>query len=839
MWKYIPNESEKKWQDFWEKENVYAFDGNDNEKPVYSIDTPPPTVSGKLHIWHIFSYTQAECVARYKRMKWYNVFYPMGYDDNGIPTEILVEKELWINIKDTPRSEFVSKCLEVNQKYRDVYKSLRQSMGMSVDRNRSYATILPEVQAVSQKHFIELLKRWIIYKKEFPALRCTKNQTTIAQAETEDKEFNEFFNDVRFEIQWWWEIIIATTRPEMMPSCVAVFVHPDDERFSKWIGKNAVTPLGWVVPIMADDKVKMDKWTWAVMCCSYGDEVDTYWIKKYNLPENIVINRYGKMQNTWIVELDGLKIAEAREKIIPIIEAKWALLKRVAIVQSKAVSERWKVAVEIIPVPQWFVKVLDERGKIKKLAGEMNRYPDHMKKRLFDWLDKLQWDWNISRNRKFGIPIPVRYSKKTWEMIMPSDDQFPVDPLSDMPRTLPEWHGPEDVIWDDMVMDTWFTSWLTPQINQEFLKKSGSDINILPMNLRPQAHDIIRTRLLYTTLQSNYATWNKPFENIMMSGHVLAGKWEKISKSKWNAKFEPISLLENFWADATRYWALSGQLGKDMIFDEEALKNWQKLVTKLWNAANFVKMQLEGFDRMAEDLKEDGRWFDLYPTDRWILARLAEVIAKMDKNLDNFEIWLAKIHFEEFFWQDFCDMYLELVKTRVYQPDRFENGQEKKFSWQWTMYHVMYSIIRLLAPYIPHVTEEIYQDFFRQFENTRSLHLTSFPEVHKKYLYMDSESSSEWQAVSNDFQVSKIASSTDKSVSSQWLLEFDIVLQLVSDVRKYKTDRQISLGAEIGKLTISWSTEQLEIIKSVEDDVIGVTKAKEIAYEEGEFGIVV
>jgi len=295
-------------------------------------------------------------------------------------------------------------------------------------------------------------------------LWCTKNQTTIAQAETEDQEFNEFFNDIQFDLNDLSSraergdlgdtkiaassatprnddsihLVIATTRPEMIPACVAVFVHPEDERYTSHVGQTATTPFGVQVPVLTDDKVKMDKGTGAVMCCSYGDDVDMYWIKKHNLPEKIIINKYGKIQNSGLTELDGLKVADARNAIIPLLEQKGALLKREAIVQSKMISERGKVPVEIIPVPQWFVRILDDVPAVKEMADAMSWHPDHMKKRLFDWVDRLQWDWNISRNRKFGIPIPVRYSKKTGELILPSTDQFPVDPLSDMPKILPE-----------------------------------------------------------------------------------------------------------------------------------------------------------------------------------------------------------------------------------------------------------------------------------------------------------------------------------------------------------------------------------------------------------------
>lgn len=327
-----------------------------------------------------------------------------------------------------------------------------------MDRERSYATILPEVQAISQKHFVDLLQKGVVYKKEFPALRCTKNQTTIAQAETEEQEFNEFFNDIQFVLSDGTACVIATTRPEMIPACVAVFVHPEDARYTSYIGQSATTPFGIQVPVLADDKVKMDKGTGAVMCCSYGDEVDMYWIKKHNLPEKIIINRYGKIENSGLAAIDGLKAADARVAIIPLLEEKGVLLKREPIVQSKTISERGKVPVEIIPVPQWFVRILDDVPAVKEMANSMNRHPEHMKKRLFDWVDRLQWDWNISRNRKFGIPIPVRYSKKTGELILPSADQFPVDPLSQMPKVLPDGHTADDVFGDEMVMDTWFTS---------------------------------------------------------------------------------------------------------------------------------------------------------------------------------------------------------------------------------------------------------------------------------------------------------------------------------------------------------------------------------------------
>ena len=805
--KYNPHEREAHWQEFRENNKTYAFNiKNNDKKPTYSIDTPPPTVSGKLHIGHIFSYTQAELIARYKRMTWHNVFFPMWYDDNGIPTEQLVEKELKINIRELDRKEFVNKCLQVNEQYRDIYKWLRQSLGMSVDRSHSYATISPEVQQIAQQRFVALYKQWHITAKEFPALRCTKNQTTIAQAETEEKEYNEYFNDIAFRLDDpdQTELVIATTRPEMLPACLAVFVHPDDTKYQHMIGHHVITPLDHKVPILADEKVKMDKGTGAVMCCSYGDETDMYWILKHKLTPKIIINRYGKMQETWFDEIDNLKIAQAREAMIGLLEAKWAIVQRTAIVQSKMVSERGKMPVEIIPVHQRFVNILDHKEAIKQRNDEMTRLPEFMQKRSTDWIDNLARDRNISRSRKFGIPIPVRYSEKTGEIILPSEKQLargPIDPTSELPDQLPDGHTSDDIRGEELVLDTRFTSWLTPSIHETFLKDKWFTGSIMPFSLRPQAHDIIRTRLLYTTIHANLHYKQAPFENIMISGHVLAWKNEKISKSKGNAKFEPVQLIEQYGADAVRYRALSGQLGKDMVFDDKILKNGIKLVNKLRNAFQFMKMQI-GEVEPKTFLEQD---VILYPTDQRILAQLQNIITTMTKQLDNYEYGLAKITFEEFFRHDLCDNYLELIKLRVYKPELFDNGEQKKQSAQFTLYTVINTITKLMAPYLPHVTEEIYQDYFAPYEKDNawnslwSIHLTAYPEPE-----------------------SNIQSPT-------WI---NNLLDVVSDVRKYKTEQQISLGADIASVTIHGPSDHLESLKQFEDDLKWTTKAEQLLYQE-------
>lgn len=794
--KYNHQESEKKRQSYREENQIFAFSKDEN-KPVYSIDTPPPTVSGKIHIGHIFSYTQAEIIARFKRMSGFNVFYPMGYDNNGIPTEQLVEKELGINIKDVERKDFIEKCLEVADKYKIKYENLWKSLWLSVDRQRCYTTISPEVQQFVQQTFVKLYNEWHIVFKEFPALRCTKMQTTLAQAETEEKEFSEFFNYLNFTLDCGSKLVIATTRPELLPACVAVFVHPDDKRFEKYVGKTITTPLGVSVPVLADDKVKMDKGTGVVMCCSYGDETDVYRVKKHDLWEKIVIDRYGKMLNTWVPEIDGLKISEAREKMMEILEAKWWIVeKRDPIVQSKQISERGKVPVEIIPVKQWFVNLLDKKELLLAQNDKMQWHPEFMKKRSNDWIENLQRDRNISRSRKYGIPIPVRYSK-SWDIILPSETQLSkwlVDPTVD----IPEWHTADDVTWETLVLDTWFTSWLTPQINQLFLKRDGFTQNILPMDLRPQAHDIIRTRLLYTTLHSYFASGDIAFKDVMMSGFCLAEKGEKFSKSKGNAKFDPEQVIATRWADAVRYRASGGQLGKDILFDENEFKIGQKLITKLRNAANFVFMNLEDYDRNTKlDEKE------LYPIDLWILNQINATSKAMTEYLNNYEYGLAKIEFEKFFRHDFCDNYLEIVKDKIYKAEKYTNGAQQKISAQFALYHSLLAIIKLIAPYLPFVTEELYQTYYKKEQKSDSIHILSYP----------------------NGDIFAITQGMEDIVR---LMED--VLIIIEKVRWYKTEKQLWLWTELAGLEITGNAE----LQQFADDIKSVTRAAELSFLPGE-----
>lgn len=799
---YQPSSREPHWQQYWESQQTYAFNLHDTSRPVYSIDTPPPTVSGSLHIGHIFSYIQAELIARYKRMKWYNVYYPMWYDDNGIPTELLVEKELWIDIKTTPRAQFVEQCLDITAKYRSIYQQLRKMFGISVDRDQQFSTISPFVQGIAQQRFVELYQQWVIKRKSFPALRCRATQSTTAQSELEEKEQESLFHHIRFEVVGGWEIIIATTRPELMPACVAVVVHPEDSRYISYIDKIIKTPFWLQIPIITDIEMKMDKGTGAMMCCSYGDEHDMQIIISRNITPRIIVGKSGKIEWSGIPELEWLKTHQARIAIIPLLKATWALIKSEPITQSIKYTERGKVPVEIIPIEQWFVDTLAIKDSLHSLSDDMKRWPGDMSRKLDSWIDGLARDRNISRNRSFGIPIPVRHSLKTGEIILPDPLQLPIDPLATHPLILPPDHTLDDITGETLVLDTRFTSGLTPDIHQANITSKGSALSLFPFSLRPQAHEIIRTRLFYTTTQSRYHHQAKPFENIMVSGRALAAKGEKFSKSAGNSVYDPATLVQKYSADAVRYWCLSSQLGKDTFFEENEIKVWHKLVNKLRNASQFVKLQL------GEWFIPDTEYIATVDTDRWILSRLYETISTMTIQLDFYEWWLAKQAFEDFFWNDFCDTYIELIKSRVYQPETLSDGISKQYSARQTLYKVFDTIVRLIAPYLPHITEEIYHSFIIQYHTIWSIHVRPYPCI---------------EEISPTIIVS----------SPQLSTIYHIVSEIIGVARKYKTDHQLSLSTPIPTLSITLPSQHIELLKGWNDDIIGITKAQTLIVTPG------
>ena len=688
---------EPQMQKYWEDKHVYDF-VLDESREVYSIDTPPPTVNGSLHIGHIFSYTQAEMIARYRRMKGYNVFYPFGFDDNGLPSERLVEKETNIKACDVPRSEFCNKCVEITQKYEKEFMTLWKSMGFSCDWNLQYSTCSTNTQLLSQKSFVELAKAGYAYIQESPVLWCTECQTSIAQAELETKELDSYFHYIPFVVD---DMVleVATTRPELLYGVVSVFVNPNDDRYKSLIGKFAKVPLyNFEVPIIADDKVSIDKGTGAVMCATFGDITDVEWVEQYKLPYKKVIRPDGTLDMN-VPFVAGLKVKNARREIVRLLQEKNLLIKSEKLTHMVSVHERCGTEIEIIPSKQWYIDVLSKREELLAAGEKVNWYPSAMKSRYVNWVENLKWDWCISRQRYFGIPIPVWYCKNCGKPVIADIEELPVNPLETNYKGVCEC-GCREFDPDKAVLDTWATSSISPLLNLDSAKRYKIEDDFLPMSMRTQAHEIIRTWAFYTIVKSLYHSGNIPWRDIMICGFVLAKPGEKISKSKNNSKLSPKELIETYSADSIRYWAANARLGTDTFFDvQEMMDSSKRLITKLWNSSKFVISHLFDFDPLYQPKC-------ILPVDRWIIERTNETVIDASKWLDEYEIGLARKVIDDLFWKDLCDYYIEIVKERLYQPEK--HGTEERKSAQYAIYYCLLTILKMYAIYIPHEPEYIY-----------------------------------------------------------------------------------------------------------------------------------
>ncbi len=785
--KYDFRKTEKELKQFWEETGIYQY-RNGRERKVFSIDTPPPTVSGQLHIGHVFSYTQAEMIARFKRMQGFDVFYPFGFDDNGLPTERLVEKDEKIHASELPGSEFRERCIQTIKQYESDFTDMWKALGLSVDWTLKYQTVSAVSQRISQKSFLRLVKMKKAYRKESPVLWCSECQTSIAQAELETKDCETVFQYLNFETTIG-NLLIATTRPELLYGCVSIFVHPEDSRYKKYVGKKAKVPLyGFEIPIMTDESVTMEKGTGAVMCATFGDSADSEWYQKHNLPYKQVILPDGRIKSD-IPYIGGMKISQARAAVIVALKERDLLVKQENMIHSIAVHERCGTDVEIILSNQWYIDILSEKERFLKAADDINWHPAYMKNRYNIWVENLKWDWCISRQRYFGVPFPVWYCKVCKEPVFAEEDQLPVNPLEDKPvRACP--CGCSEFIPETAVFDTWATSSVTPFINANYGEDDDRSKEIFPMGMRHQAHEIIRTWAFYTIVKSLYHTGQIPWKDIMISGFVLAKPGEKISKSKNNASNSPVKLIETHSADVIRYWAANAKLGTDTFFNEDELKVSKRFLTKLYNAAKFAVMQLEGFVK-----PENVRSIELLPIDQWIMERVNETTKKAAELLNDFEIGQARHEIDSLFWKDFCDYYIEIAKERLYQPEK--HGLEQRYSGQCALYASLLGILKLYAIYTPYITEYIYQDFYKKYEKIESLHqmLWDFQETQNIYI------------------------------------EFgEHVKELIGEVRRKKTEQQLSMKDEIQELMIKCPRKYLEFYKRTEEDIKACTGAGKIIY---------
>ena len=733
---------EAKWNARWEADGTYRFDQTRDRKDVYSIDTPPPTVSGSLHIGHVFSFTHTDVIARFQRMRGKAVFYPMGWDDNGLPTERRVQNYYGVRCDpslpydpafqppDKPpkqpisvsRPNFIELCNRLTAEDEKAFEHLWRYLGLSVDWTRTYATIDRAAQRVSQAAFLRLLDRGVAYQLEAPTLWDIDFRTAVAQAELEDREHPGAYHRIRFEIEGPVAssrsyVEIETTRPELIPACVALVAHPDDNRYRPLFGRHVVTPLfGASVPVRPHPLADPDKGSGIAMICTFGDLTDVTWWRELSLPVRAVIQPNGAFrQIAWGADgwetrdaaaaqaaydpLVNLGAVKARAKVVELLQQSGDLIGEPRpITHPVKFYEKGDRPLEIITSRQWFIKTMDFRDELLARGRELQWHPEYMRHRYENWVNGLAGDWCVSRQRFFGVPFPVWYpitadgSRDYSRPIVPDESRLPIDPSTDVPDgyTPEQRDQPDGFGGDPDVMDTWATSSLTPQVAGGWLENPDLFARVFPMDLRPQAHDIIRTWLFSTVLRAELEQRQLPWAHAAISGFVVDPDRKKMSKSKGNV-VTPLALLEEHGSDGVRYWAANGRPGSDTTFDPGQMKVGRRLATKILNASKFALLQTEPKGEVTAAL------------DKSMLLNLARLVTAATTRLDEYDYTSALSEIEKSFW-NFCDDYIELVKARRYG----DFGPESASSANGALLVALETYLRLFAPYLPFVTEEVW-----------------------------------------------------------------------------------------------------------------------------------
>ena len=728
---------ESKWQPRWEADGIYRFDRTRPRAEVYAIDTPPPTVSGSLHVGHVFSYTHTDVIARYKRMRGLAVCYPMGWDDNGLPTERRVQNYFGVRCDPslpydaafeppaTPpkhpisvsRPNFIELCARLTEQDEQAFEHLWKYLGLSVDWSMTYATIGKRAQRMSQLSFLRLLGKGQAYQLEAPTLWDVDFRTAVAQAELEDRDVPGAYHKIRFaRADGQGFVEIDTTRPELIPACVSLVAHPDDARYQPLFGSDVVTPLfGVKVPIRPHHLADPEKGTGIAMICTFGDLTDVTWWRELNLPVRSIIEANGTLRaitfgsEQWpsvdavraeaaYAPLVGRSASQARTRLVDQLKESGDLIGEPRpITHAVKFYEKGDRPLEIVTSRQWFIRTMNHREALIARGRELEWHPSYMRARFENWVEGLNGDWCISRQRFFGVPFPVWYpiaedgTVRYDQPLLASEAQLPVDPSTDAPAGFEasQRNAPGGFLGDPDIMDTWATSSLTPQIVAQW----GDDDffqRVFPLDLRPQAHDIIRTWLFATVLRAHLDQDALPWKHAAISGWVLDPDRKKMSKSKGNV-VTPMGLLEEHGSDAVRYWAAGGRPGADTAFDTGQMRVGRRLAIKLLNAAKFALARTEPIGAITA------------PVDRGLLTRLATLVVAATADLEEYNYTRALERTEQFFW-DFCDNYLELVKARRYG----ELGIEGAASANAAMAATLGTLLRLFAPFLPFVTEEVW-----------------------------------------------------------------------------------------------------------------------------------
>jgi len=792
--KLDPNTAETKWQAHWEKEGLYKWDPAASRDNNYVIDTPPPTVSGNLHIGHVFSYTQTDLLARYQRMKGKNVYYPMGFDDNGLPSERLVEQRRKVRAGDLPRADFTKLCYEVVEDSEKEFTTLFRRIALSVDWTQTYRTISPHSWKISQMSLLDLHQKGHLFRSPQPTLWDPTDRTALAQAEIVEKEQRGTMYTLPFTLDDGGTVRIATTRPELLPACVALMCHPEDKRASQLIGRKAYTPLlETEVVILPDLKVDREKGTGVVMCCTFGDQNDVEWWRTYTLPLRSIIDRKGLICNLETIgtvewpsknpaaaarvaeAISGMYVRKASVRIVELLRERGLIEHEEQITHMVPTAERSGTPIEILVTAQWMVRLLDKKELLLAKGREITWHPAFMRQRFEEWVSNLKWDWCISRQRYFGVPLPFWYSKRNGEegkILLAHPDDLPVNPLVDLPRG----YSRGEIEPDHDVLDTWATSSVSPQINSHALSETFAidwqrHRRLFPMDLRAQAHEIIRTWAFYTIAKAALHENSVPFHNIAISGWCLSPDQSKMSKSKGNIIL-PQQLIERFGVDVVRYWTANARLGRDTAFSEDVLKIGKRLVTKLWNASAFVASHIAGFRPPATSAVAAIEVTQ--PFDRWLLISLRGAVETATAAFEDYDYSEALLATERFFWKDYCDNYLELVKRRLYSEIGTPAARR---SAQAALYFAHRLVLAMFAPFLPYVTEELFSLLYPvEFGTTKSVHTRgSWPNSH---------------SLPTEAKTKEIG---------------DIAIDILAAARKLKTNKQVSMRASLENVSVSFN----------------------------------
>lgn len=793
------HKKEVEWQDKWQKSDLYKFTG-DGTRPKYIIDTPPPYPTGSIHMGHVLNWLYMDLIARYKRMQGFDVLFPQGWDCHGLPTEVKVEETHNIKKSDVPREEFRKMCIDLTRDNIKMMKTQMQSMGFSQDWSREFVTMTPEYKRKTQLSFLEMYQQGLIYRAVHPVNWCPRCETAIAFAEVEYHENETFLNYLEFpETEGKGKVIIATTRPELLSACVAVTVHPKDERYQSLAGKYLEVPLyGRKVKVITDKDVDPEFGTGAVMICTFGDKTDVSWVNRYELDIIETIDEKGVMKDV-AGDYAGCTIGECKESIIADLKKEGFLQKQEKVDQNVGLCWRCKTPIEILVKKQWFVAVNQLTGQITDTANGMGWKPEHMKIRLLNWTGSMDWDWCISRQRIFATPIPVWYCKACGKVHLPEAEVLPVDPTQTNHDGKCEC-GCGDFIAETDVLDTWMDSSITPLVIAGW--PSTDYHQLYPSNLRQQGHDIIRTWAFYTILRCKALTGEGPFAEVVVNGMVFGDDGHKMSKSRGNV-IAPEEVVCEFGADALRLWAANSVPGSDVPFAWKDVKHGYKFLRKFWNAFRFISMHIADLDIADEKVILN----NLNPLDQWILSKLNRLIGEVTDAMEIYDFAEAKAKIQSFIWNDFCDEYIEAVKYRLYNNSEGIQSTFSQHAAKYTLKTVILTSLKLLSPLTPHFTEEIYQHIDDGITSisSSSIHETSWPPVQADLI--------------NDYA---------EDVG-------ELGVKIIGEIRRFKSASGMPLNTQLKYMTIYYEDDGLtHRLNELENDIKGTMRIEDLKVMPGQ-----